>query len=281
MQLLILIPILIILFLISSKFARCIESRGGSYSLWLIIGMVPVPPGLGTLLQINYCISESIARFVGVRGWDYYFWLRLGLFTTFITQIVLIPIAVILKSIMEMWYLSKKILYFFFSLIDFIKKALTFDYRKLRKTVSRLFKTKKEYPKGEKGSVVYCDLLEFIEHSGVFLGDNKIAHLNGDGEYEVVSFKTFVERLWGINPTISIFISYKDGEPVGDKEIYKRAKKKLNKKTTYNLFSNNCHRFTAYCITGDEHNDITTWIELKEVAQQYLQSYEWYEYQVK
>jgi hypothetical protein len=237
-------------------------------------------PLLGTILQINYCISESIARFVAVRGWDYYFWFRLGLFTTFITQIVLIPIALIFKLIMEMWYWSKKLLYFFLSFIDVIKKLFSMP-EKLIKIILRLLKGKKEYPKGEKGSIVYCDLLEFIEHSGVFLGDNKIAHLNGDGEYEVVSFKTFVERLGGCNQAVSIFISYKDGEPVGDKEIYKRAKKKLNKKTTYNLFNNNCHRFTAYCITGDKHNDITTWIELKEVAQQYLQSYEWYEYQVK
>ncbi len=36
------------------------------------------------------------------------------------------------------------------------------------------------------GSVVYCDLVAgFADHSGIYIGNNEIVHLNGDGWVEV------------------------------------------------------------------------------------------------
>ena len=39
----------------------------------------------------------------------------------------------------------------------------------------------------KKGSIVYCDLAFFVEHSGVYIGNNKIVHLDGSGYVEVVT----------------------------------------------------------------------------------------------
>ena len=45
----------------------------------------------------------------------------------------------------------------------------------------------------KKGSVLYCDLTgSFLEHSGIYVGDNRIVHLNGKGEIEVVSPAEFL-----------------------------------------------------------------------------------------
>ena len=45
----------------------------------------------------------------------------------------------------------------------------------------------------KKGSVLYCDLTgSFLEHSGIYVGDNRIVHLNGKGEIEVVSPAAFL-----------------------------------------------------------------------------------------
>lgn len=37
------------------------------------------------------------------------------------------------------------------------------------------------------GSVVYCDLLfGYAEHSGIYVGDDKIVHLDGSGLIEII-----------------------------------------------------------------------------------------------
>ena len=45
----------------------------------------------------------------------------------------------------------------------------------------------------QKGSVLYCDLsFGIAEHSGIYVCDNRIVHLNGKGEIEVVSPAAFL-----------------------------------------------------------------------------------------
>jgi len=38
------------------------------------------------------------------------------------------------------------------------------------------------------GSVVYCDLW-MVEHSGIYIGNNRIVHLDGSGKIEIVTPK--------------------------------------------------------------------------------------------
>ena len=105
------------------------------------------------------------------------------------------------------------------------------------------------------GSVVYCELVfDMASHSGVYVGDNRIVHLDGSGKIEIVSAKEFLKRLDGFNSAISIYVSCKDSVPVGSEEIAKRALDMAGNSLDYNLVFNNCHKFTSGCVTGDFDN---------------------------
>ena len=103
------------------------------------------------------------------------------------------------------------------------------------------------------GSILYCDLWT-VEHSGVYIGNNKIVHLDGSGEIECVSPDEFLNRLDGLNTAISIYVSCKDTKAVGNQKIANRAKNMIGNKRNYNFILDNCHQFTAGCITGDFEN---------------------------
>ncbi len=102
--------------------------------------------------------------------------------------------------------------------------------------------------KPEVGSVVYCELLRYGEHTGIYVGNNKIIHLDGSGKIERVSPKQFVSRLNGYNPTSTIYVSCNNFEAVGSNIVAQKAILQLNTQRKYNLLFNNCHRFTASCL---------------------------------
>lgn len=105
----------------------------------------------------------------------------------------------------------------------------------------------------EIGSVVYCNLLFMAQHSGIYVGRGKIIHLNGQGFVEKVSPKQFVQRFEGLNPAFTIFCATDfRGKVIGSKEAAKRAKRLLNSYNGYNIIFDNCHKFTTYCLTGEE-----------------------------
>ena len=54
------------------------------------------------------------------------------------------------------------------------------------------------------GTPVYCNLAIVVEHTGIYIGDNEIVHLNGDGNIETVSPQEFLARLDGDNPAKTI-----------------------------------------------------------------------------
>lgn len=103
------------------------------------------------------------------------------------------------------------------------------------------------------GSVVYCSLIpSVIEHSGIYVGDNEIIHLNRLGYIEKVSIEKFIEK----TPSITIYVSSRNGDSVGNIKISDRALSKLGKKLKYNIVNCNCHQFSSSCITGIiENND--------------------------
>ena len=55
------------------------------------------------------------------------------------------------------------------------------------------------------GSIVYCNLLIAVEHTGIYVGNNKIVHLDGEGIVKLVSTKEFCQRLGGFNPANTVF----------------------------------------------------------------------------
>ena len=88
------------------------------------------------------------------------------------------------------------------------------------------------------GSVVFCGMYVVMEHSGVYVGKDKIVSLSKDG---VVVKETPEEFRSGITTGLTIYVSSKGKKPVGDKVAAKRARKKVGKSRDYNLVLDNCH----------------------------------------
>ena len=101
------------------------------------------------------------------------------------------------------------------------------------------------------GSVVYCNLGLVAEHSGIYVGRNKIVHLSGDGHIEKVSAKEFCERFSGLNPSFTIFCPVNsNGKAIGDKKVAEYALGAVGRVIEYNPLMRNCHCFSASCVCG-------------------------------
>lgn len=125
------------------------------------------------------------------------------------------------------------------------------------------------------GSVVCCDLALVFEHSGIYIGNNKIVHLDGSGIIESVSPRQFMERLDGLNFAISIYVSSNNGCSIGSAKVAERAKSMIGRSRDYNFILDNCHQFTAGCLTGDfENSNNFLWL-LKDEALKYIDADEW------
>lgn len=122
------------------------------------------------------------------------------------------------------------------------------------------------------GSVLKCDLaLNMASHTGIYLGNDRIAEvteINGRARVRAVSPDEFLN---GDSDSMArtgafIYVAACDGEALGSAEIARRARAWLNRsRGEYGVTDNNCHKFTAYCITGSEPDDVI-WSE-DEIAE--------------
>ncbi len=125
------------------------------------------------------------------------------------------------------------------------------------------------------GSVVYCDLtFGFTEHSGIYLGNGRIAHLNGKGLIESVDKEAFLDGTTGV----SILVSSRNSKPVGSQQVANRARAMLGKRRSYNMIFDNCHQFTAGCLTGDFNNGNNFFWMLKDQVSAKLGANTWREW---
>ena len=123
-----------------------------------------------------------------------------------------------------------------------------------------------------RGSILYTDLLfGTMEHSGIYIGDNKIVELNSDGEVAVVSPQEFISGGTGIN----IYVSCNDTEPTGCESVAQRAEQMVGTKKDYHLINDNCHIFSTGCITGDFNNNETFLWMLQQNTQEHLGANTW------
>jgi len=127
------------------------------------------------------------------------------------------------------------------------------------------------------GSVLYCDIIfGLVSHSGIYIGENTIIHLDGDGTVTTATPNEFLDRLEGINTAMSIYVSCNGTAPTGAKEVVLRALKTLGDKRDYNILFDNCHQFTAGCLSGDFEGNAANflWI-LKMEADKYIDADSW------
>ncbi|SEB14537.1 hypothetical protein SAMN05660964_03810 [Thiothrix caldifontis] len=115
------------------------------------------------------------------------------------------------------------------------------------------------------GSVLYCDLaFGYMEHSGIYVGNNKIVHLSGSGKIEIVNPKQFVDGGSGCG----IYVSCYDNKAVGSNEVARVAESMVGRKRNYNFILDNCHQFSAGCLTGNFENPCNfLWMLKKETAE--------------
>ncbi len=98
-----------------------------------------------------------------------------------------------------------------------------------------------------KGSVVYCDLIfGYMEHSGIYIGNDQIVHVNSQGQIAVVCPSDFIDGTTALN----IYVSCRDEYAVGCEQVAGRALERVGGKVNYNFLINNCHNFTVGCLTG-------------------------------
>ncbi|MBL0711673.1 MAG: hypothetical protein JJV99_11775 [Colwellia sp.] len=124
------------------------------------------------------------------------------------------------------------------------------------------------------GSIVYCDLfLGYCEHSGIYIGNDEIIHLNKKGIIEKVDLKNFIKS----TTALSIYASCIDSEAMGNQAIAQRALDFLlfSEQRNYHVILDNCHQFTSSCITGNsENSDSFLWM-LKHTASKELSISNW------
>ncbi|MBM6645116.1 hypothetical protein [Bacillus sp. RIT 809] len=102
------------------------------------------------------------------------------------------------------------------------------------------------------GSPIYCDLLfGAAEHSGIYIGDFEVMQLNGNGLVEVVSLFEFTDNISTISRDIFFPVDKSNSLPIEFKDAYWKAILNEDEKLKYNVVTNNCHKFTSGCLTGD------------------------------
>ena len=115
-----------------------------------------------------------------------------------------------------------------------------------------------------RGSLLYCDMaFGYMDHSGIYVGNNRIVQLGGSGHIKYVSPREFIKD----KTAISIYVSCIDESPVGDERAADRAEASVGSTRDYSLLRNNCHIFCSECLTGQSNSDRFLWM-LKLAAEQ-------------
>ena len=109
-----------------------------------------------------------------------------------------------------------------------------------------------------KGSIIKTDLIFGYDHTGIYVGDNKIVELNGDqGDILCVDSNFFAGGAYKnifIACDVKINVLY-------DENIMYRALEMVGKRRKYQVLFNNCHQFTSGCITNEfENSDKFLWM---------------------
>ena len=108
------------------------------------------------------------------------------------------------------------------------------------------------------GSVVKTRLTGgLFDHTGIYVGENRIVELSGDGDIRIVSHKKFINGDDGSFARFGVFMYVAcaqddDGNcyALAAPDIARRARRSVGETRDYNLVFENCHMFTEYCING-------------------------------
>lgn len=123
------------------------------------------------------------------------------------------------------------------------------------------------------GSIVACDLAIGLDHTGIYIGRNRIVERNGDGKIRKVSIKDFFNSST-LRSGVTLYAACVNGKIIASPETAKRAREAVGTDSGYHLIDNNCHKLTAYLSTGRRH-DITTFSALASLLNKKHPGLEW------
>jgi hypothetical protein len=116
------------------------------------------------------------------------------------------------------------------------------------------------------GALMVCEIFHLFEHTGIYIGEGQIVELQGTGLVRSVSTGRFMHNRSGEELMVACDSR---GKPLGNIAAAERAASQIFTYQTYDLISNNCHRFCGHCLTG-RHWPVTSFFDLRQVIEQQL-----------
>jgi len=99
------------------------------------------------------------------------------------------------------------------------------------------------------GSIVCCEVFNFLDHTGVWIDRETIIELSNNGLVKAVSAQRFLDERSGDNIFVACDHRHK---PIVIDGCADRAISQIYSYREYDLIENNCHRFVNYCLTGND-----------------------------
>ena len=110
------------------------------------------------------------------------------------------------------------------------------------------------------GAIVCCGIGGVLDHTGIWVGDNTIVELDGNGLIKPISPARFTAERSGKQ----IFIACDStAMPLASEMAAKRAIAQIYQYRDYHLIENNCHQFIWQCIAPSD-SGLTTFKELNK-----------------
>lgn len=115
------------------------------------------------------------------------------------------------------------------------------------------------------GSVVYCDLLLAVEHSGIHVQNGMISNIVVDGFAERTvclddAWDFTAQSQWGRK----IYVSCDKHGPVGHDTVAQHAADRVGERGFYGLVIKNCHQFSTECVhqlKGTRKDHDPSWLD--------------------
>ena len=122
------------------------------------------------------------------------------------------------------------------------------------------------------GAILKVDLKLNADHSGIYLGYGNVAELDGSGRIMVRYLDDFLkgDRSWRCGEKIYAAYDRSNLKFLADEKFALRAIESLCQIREYAFDTENCHKFTTGCITGNFDNDVIFFSSLEEEIRKYF-----------
>ncbi len=136
---------------------------------------------------------------------------------------------------------------------------------------SDLFKTDQR-AKPVFGSVVCCGIGGLLDHTGIWIDDDTIIEVDGNGLIKPISSARFTQERSGDK----IFVACDSrGQPLASTQAGERAIAQIYQVRKYHVIDNNCHQFIWECFSPNDGN-LTTFKALNQrLAQRFDRQVYW------